>query len=343
MKNINKVLFFLLGSVISILPVSLKSQSNQYLHFDRMDDYVRLDSSSQYISGAFAFSMAGWFYTDQLAYGQGMIGFRGVNEGFYLIQLNNGMLECRFQSSTGLHEFVAPSFSILPGVWQHIAWVYDGSKVVLYINGIANGSSPASGTFSDNNIPFTIGRSILGNLNFYYGGRVDEVSVWTKALTPDDIKNMMVNELNGDEGDLQLYYKFNQGIPGEDNTSITTLKCEVGDGERDANLIGFALMGETSNFNGSVISSIEDESQSPKLLYKVFPNPSADIFNITFPEPVKELEIGVYNGLGQRIKYFLQKNPVKTQILDLSGFPSGAYQIEVRTEKGQDLRKLIKN
>jgi len=49
-----------------------------------------------------------------------------------------------------------------------------------------------------------------------------------------------------------LYYKFNQGEPGGNNTSITHLICEIGNGERDAELKNFALTGETSNFNGTL-------------------------------------------------------------------------------------------
>ncbi|MFK7922216.1 MAG: LamG-like jellyroll fold domain-containing protein [Bacteroidia bacterium] len=226
------------------------AQSNQYLHFDRNNDYVRLDGASQYIANTTTISMAGWFYTDQLAYGQGMIGLRGSGNGFYLIQLADGKLECRLQTNTGLHQYVSPNFVILPGVWQHVAWVYDGSTVTLYIDGVVRGSSSASGTISDAGIPFTIGRSILANLNFYFGGRADEVTLWDKALTQADIQDMMANELTGTEANLQLYYKMNQGAPGGDNTSISKLISEVDGGNRDADLIGFAMNGATSNFAG---------------------------------------------------------------------------------------------
>jgi hypothetical protein len=242
----------LLSTLILLLTGTLFAQSNQYLHFDRQDDYVRLDGGSQFITNQSAFSMAGWFYTDQLAYGQGMMGFRGSGNGFYVIQLANGKLECRLQTSTGLHEYVGPDFTILPGQWQHVAWVYSGSSVSLYIDGSLHGSSPASGMISDANIPFTIGRSILTNLNFYFGGRADEVSVWTKALSATDIQDMMTNELTGTEADLQLYYKMNQGAPGGDNTAITQLISEVGAGARDADLIGFGMNGSNSNFAGTL-------------------------------------------------------------------------------------------
>ncbi len=241
---------------ISIAP--LFAQSNQYLHFDRnatapdVKDYVRLDGGSQYITGTSTISMAGWFYTDALVYGQGLIGFRGNGEGFYLIQLNNGELECRLQTSTGLHQYIGPAGTMKAGRWQHVAWVYNGLQVTLFIDGVATGNASASGRLTNGNIPFTIGRSILTNLDFYFGGRADEVSVWTKALTATDIQNMMMNELTGNEPDLQLYYKFNQGQPGGNNTSISKLKCELGGGSKDADLIGFALTGNTSNFGGTL-------------------------------------------------------------------------------------------
>lgn len=232
--------------------MTLLAQSNQYLHFDGQNDYVRLDDGSQYITNATAMSMAGWFYTDQLRYGQGMMGFRGTNNGFYLIQLSDGVLESRLQTNTGLHEVVGPAFTILPGVWQHVAWVYDGSSVTLYIDGVVKGSSSASGTFSNGNIPFTIGRSILTNLNFYFGGRADEVSVWDKALTVTEIQDMMTMELQGNEPNLQLYYKCNQGDPGNDNTAITQLLSVTGGGTRDADLVNFTMNGPTSNFAGAL-------------------------------------------------------------------------------------------
>jgi len=182
------------------------------------------------------------------------MGFRsGSGDGeFYMIQLNSGVMECRLKSTTGLHEYVGPANTAIPQAWQHIAWVYDGSSVLLYVNGILNGSSPASGTFSNPDVPFGIGKSLLGGFNFVYGGRVDEVSVWDKGLTQSEIQDIIDNELTGTEENLQLYYKFNQGEPGGNNTSITHLVNEIGNGERDGELMNFALTGETSNFNGTL-------------------------------------------------------------------------------------------
>ncbi len=234
------------------------AQSNQYLHFDRVDDHVLMENGSSYIAGSDAFSMTGWFWTDEIAYGQGMVGLRGADQGFYLIQLDNGIIECRFQNSNGtLYEYVTPSFTIVPQTWQHFAWVYTGSAVELYLDGDLIGSANATGTFNNETIPFAIGRSILANLDFYYGGRIDEVTLWSKALNEDDLQAMMSNELDGDEANLEAYFKFNQGVPEGDNTSIQSLDNEVGDGDRPGELINFALTGADSNFGGEFDASFQ--------------------------------------------------------------------------------------
>ncbi len=259
MKKIYLLLFSLLTMGWLSPPQNLQAQSNQYLHFDKVDDFVVLNNASQYFTGTNQLTIAGWFYCDQLAYGQGYMGFRsgtGTSE-FYLIQLNNGVLECRLKTTTGLHEYVSPANTVIPQVWQHIAWVFDVTTVKLFVNGSLKGSGAASGLFQGDNTPFGIGKSLLGGFNFVYGGRVDEITAWNKALNATDIQDIMANEPTGTEANLQLYYKFNQGVPGGDNTSITHLISEVGAPERNAELMNFALTGETSNFNGTLNTSYQ--------------------------------------------------------------------------------------
>ncbi len=245
--------------LMTIFFFSLQAQSNQYLHFDRVDDYVEVPNGSGYIANSTGITMAGWFYTDQLAYGQGMMSIRGGGTGtgeMYVIQLNNGLIECRLITTDGFHEVIAPNFSIVPETWQHLAWVYDGSSVTMYIDGVPIGSTPASGTITATDKPYTFGKCLLGGFNFVAGGRQDEVSLWSKGLTQTEIQDMMDNELTGNEPGLELYYKFNQGVPNEDNTSISKLESETGE-DRFGNLLNFALTGEDSNFGGELDNSFQ--------------------------------------------------------------------------------------
>ncbi|HET8839272.1 MAG TPA: LamG-like jellyroll fold domain-containing protein [Flavobacteriaceae bacterium] len=238
----------------------LQGQSNQYLHFDGVDDYTELPAGAQYVNNLNTISMAGWFYTDALVYGQGMMSIRGGGTGdgeMYLIQLNNGTMECRLITTTGLHEVVAPAGTIQAGVWQHIAWVFDQNTVELFVDGVSIGSGSASGTFQSSDRPFSIGKCIQSGFNFVFGGRADEVSLWSKALTATEIQNMIANELVGDEAGLEVYYKFDQGTPAGDNTNITQLLAEGGQTEKNSNLMNFALTGTTSNFGGTLESGFQ--------------------------------------------------------------------------------------
>ena len=244
--------------LFSLNSASLKAQTNQYLDFDGVDDFVTVNNASALIASSNAISMTGWFYNNGLSYGKGMMGFRNTSCGFYMIELNNGQIECRFVNSANtLFQYVAPNYTIVPQVWQHYAWVYGSNTLKLYLNGNLVGSAAASGTITNAVTPFAIGKSIISGFNFVYNGRIDEVSVWNKALTQTEIQDMMTNELTGTEPNLQLYYKFNQGVPGGNNTGIASLTSQINSPTYDGTFNNFALNGATSNFNGTLNQSFQ--------------------------------------------------------------------------------------
>ncbi|WP_274475293.1 LamG-like jellyroll fold domain-containing protein [Mangrovimonas aestuarii] len=260
MKNIHIKKRVLILVTLSLTTLLGFSQSNQYLHFDGVDDYVSLPNGAQFVNGNNTISMAGWFYSDVLGYGQGMMSIRGGGTGsgeMYLIQLGNGKLQCRLVTTTGLHQVTTAEGIIQAGQWQHFAWVFNQNTVEIFLNGVSIGSSTASGTFSSTNRPFTIGKCILAGYNFLLQGRSDEVSLWSKALTQSEIQNMMNNELNGDEANLELYYKFNQGTPDGNNSGISQLLDFSNTANKNADLNNFALTGSTSNFSGILDSNFQ--------------------------------------------------------------------------------------
>ncbi|MCX6232593.1 MAG: peptide-N-glycosidase F-related protein [Bacteroidetes bacterium] len=267
MKNIylKFSLLFLIFSFISIN--NANSQSNQYLNFDGLDDYVNVPNASTLVSGTSSMSITGWFFLSQLGYGHGMMGFRGSGATFYLIELGTGQIECRYvNASNTLFQVTAPANTLIPNLWQHYAWVYDGSAVKLYLNGNLVGSTAASGSFpAINTAAFVIGLSPATGYNFYYKGGIDEVTLWKKALTQAEIQYMQTHEPVGNEQDLQLYYKFNQGVPGANNGNITKLTNEVAANTPtyDGDITNFAMNGNTSNFIGTLNSSFQAISFPP--------------------------------------------------------------------------------
>ncbi len=77
------------------------------------------------------------------------------------------------------------------GVWTHVAGVYDGSTLKIYINGELDNSTAASGNHTDSNGNFAIGRLGVYTLNWYYDGLIRNARVWNVARTQQQIRDNM--------------------------------------------------------------------------------------------------------------------------------------------------------
>ena len=108
-------------------------------------------------------------------------------------------------------ETTAPT-EFTTGKWYHLAAVFDGKNVQIYIDGKLDVSKAASATWIDlrdeeKSRGFYIGRSSGGRpLN----GDISEVRVWSKALTSKEIVNNMCGVNPMSEG-LIAYWRFNEG------------------------------------------------------------------------------------------------------------------------------------
>jgi len=81
--------------------------------------------------------------------------------------------------------------NIMDGQWHHVAAVYDGSTKYIYVDGTLDVSAPATGSIATNSFPVCIGENaeILakGLADRHFNGIIDEVSVYKRALTSNEI------------------------------------------------------------------------------------------------------------------------------------------------------------
>jgi Concanavalin A-like lectin/glucanases superfamily/Pro-kumamolisin, activation domain/Reelin subrepeat B/Immunoglobulin domain/HYR domain/Viral BACON domain len=81
--------------------------------------------------------------------------------------------------------------TLAPGVWYHVAMVYDGSSVRVYLNGLLDGSAGASGAVQASDYALRIGAyaPVNGTANkSYLLGRIDELSLYGRALSAAEIQ-----------------------------------------------------------------------------------------------------------------------------------------------------------
>ena len=73
------------------------------------------------------------------------------------------------------------------GQWHHVAGVYDGTNMFLYVDGTLDVSKPATGSIVQNSYPVCIGHNAEAPASSF-NGLIDEVSLYNRALTAAEIQ-----------------------------------------------------------------------------------------------------------------------------------------------------------
>ena len=107
------------------------------------------------------------------------------------------------------------------GKWYHIAVVYNGSRITLYVNGVFDNYTDAetgginlTDTYSGG---FHIGFSAGGR---YLNGNVSEARVWTRALTATELQDNLCY-VDPTSNGLLAYWRFNGDATGNNVTDLT--------------------------------------------------------------------------------------------------------------------------
>ncbi|MFZ0545161.1 MAG: LamG-like jellyroll fold domain-containing protein [Candidatus Promineifilaceae bacterium] len=161
------------------------------LHFDGVDDVL-----STYTGTNTPFdnqlTLSGWIKPDSLdgidriiTLGNGAAGlFIGVSGDLrFLINIDSIYYE------------IAASDILLTGQWQHIAGSYDGQTIRLYHNGIEVSSYDVAGELDHTMTP--LAGMFFGGAAEPYGGQMDEMNVYNRALSSAEIYALAQQDESG--------------------------------------------------------------------------------------------------------------------------------------------------
>jgi hypothetical protein len=143
----------------------------------------------------------------------------------------------------------------------HIAIVYDGTaasnsdRLKLYINGALqsltfNGTIDADSyvTSPPANLVLGCEHNGLSTQLQFVKGQFGELCVWNYPLTDVEVNSRVIPEVTGTENGLLEYFHFDNGIPGGNNTTITSFAG--GKGVCTITPVNLAMNGVSSNFTG---------------------------------------------------------------------------------------------
>jgi hypothetical protein len=85
--------------------------------------------------------------------------------------------------------YVATTNSVLDDQWHHLAGVWTGAQIQIYMDGLLHGSLAQSLPPANNSRDAEIGRSWGGGVpTRFFRGLIDEVTYYNTALSPADIR-----------------------------------------------------------------------------------------------------------------------------------------------------------
>jgi len=176
-------------------PAWVNGKFGSALEFDGADSYVNCGNDAS-LTATDAVTVMFWFRTDKA---MNVFEDRQVVVGKHYLEYEVGIYPAgaiHTYTSNGADSYdeginvsingVLPDADWKVGTWYHVAWTLDGTTETVYVNGVLIGTfeKPNAGTKAgDHNLE--IGRRTDGGLPLT--GAVDEVAIFSRALTLDEI------------------------------------------------------------------------------------------------------------------------------------------------------------
>ncbi len=114
----------------------------------------------------------------------------GDQRKLFSFQLNGTQLSLGLNTAGSYWEtdFPITAKDYTDGEWHHVAYTYDGSQAILYVDGELDNSQDRSGDIAVAVVPLMIGSS-AGSGEFFIG-LIDEVAMFNVALAEQDIQDI---------------------------------------------------------------------------------------------------------------------------------------------------------
>ena len=156
------------------LPVEIfENTENQVLALDGRSA-LRVDSKSLSLAADSPFTLEAWVQVEEgLEQNAVMAKTESSDFGLYM---HDGQLQFDVHLGGAYQSVQAPD-KFVPGVWHHVAGVYDLGEVRLYVDGEKVASRAATGPRKTNELPLYIGADPdrRGRPGRYFSGKIDEV------------------------------------------------------------------------------------------------------------------------------------------------------------------------
>ncbi|MHC4659718.1 MAG: LamG domain-containing protein [Planctomycetota bacterium] len=174
--------------------------SGKAYYFDGEGDFINIfESESLDISGD-RITVSAWIKAKRIDKRQVIVSKTGWGDNTWLVEINPidcGRGKLNFYLNAGGRESnFCSRRAINTDAWYHVVFVYDGDERIIYINGQFDGRESYSGNINTNDQPIRIGSwgdPIGPGETRYFNGAIDEVAIYKRALSSDEIQQLYEN------------------------------------------------------------------------------------------------------------------------------------------------------
>ena len=165
------------------------------LVLDSNGDYVNMNFQESLDMNGDNWTVSVWVNPADLSSVQYIIGksdFSGNTDGRYMLLLFADRFAAMIDD--GIERTALGNIDIYPDQWVLLTAVYNrGDNLSTYVNGeFDTAISITDNAYSPTNLPFYVG--YMPNALTYFGGQVDDVIVFQKALSQDEIRGVYYNQ-----------------------------------------------------------------------------------------------------------------------------------------------------
>lgn len=151
--------------------------------FDGVDDLIELpDQASYHFTNRMT---AGAWVKPLLTWGSRAIVSKWGGGDSYRLLISSGSFQFQVAFAGGTKTVSTPAGAI--NTWSHVAGVYDGTKIAIYVNGALKASTPATGNILNSNRPIDIGNWPTSSA---FQGVIDEVNLYNVALSAAQVAQL---------------------------------------------------------------------------------------------------------------------------------------------------------
>ena len=156
-------------------------------------------------------------------------------------------------------------------VWSHVTFTYDGKSLKIYVNGVLSNSFLLKGRLSRDDMAYHIGIGVnldtkgkpYPGYNRRFNGAIDDVGIWNRALSAEEIQGVFKLRRPGDG--LAAGLPHITRVASSDRIELTDRNVLLGTVESESYIIDTASIGKIKIPAAQVIGIVAGTKKDPRV------------------------------------------------------------------------------